>query len=122
MTIPKDAKCCHEIARGWGFTPCGKSAKTEHQGRLYCGIHDPVRVAAKRDELQAKWKAEGAARIQAMRDARDKQAALEQDAARYRWIRGRCRHDAFTAGVEWEWYEQDPEVLDAAVDAAMKAP
>jgi hypothetical protein len=117
MTIPKDAKCSHEIARGWGFTPCGKSAKTEHQGRLYCGIHDPVRVAAKRDELQAKWKAEDAARIQAMRDARDKQAALEQDAVRYRWLRNNpdWETEMFLSGLT-------PVEFDAAIDAAMKAP
>jgi len=43
-----------------------------------------------------------------------------KDARRYQWIRSRCRSDAFDAGVEWEWYEQDPDTLDAAIDAAMK--
>jgi len=44
----------------------------------------------------------------------------DRDARRYQWIRSRCRADAFDAGVEWEWYEQDPDTLDAVIDAAMK--
>lgn len=47
--------------------------------------------------------------------------ALGIDAARYRWIRMRSRSEAYDAGVEWNWYEQDPHELDAVIDAAMSA-
>lgn len=44
---------------------------------------------------------------------------LATDAARYRWIRERSRSEAYDAGVEWSWYEEDLHKLDAAIDAAM---
>ena len=34
---------------------CGKTAKVERDGKWYCGIHDPVRVAAKRAERDAEY-------------------------------------------------------------------
>lgn len=37
----------------WGG--CGKPAKVERNGRWYCGIHDPVKLAAKRAERDAKY-------------------------------------------------------------------
>ena len=38
--------CCKRVFHGRSFTghPCGKPAKIEHDGKTYCGIHDPVRL------------------------------------------------------------------------------
>jgi uncharacterized Zn finger protein (UPF0148 family) len=41
----------------WSSTPstCNKTAKMEHEGKHYCGIHDPVKKQAKRDEKHKEW-------------------------------------------------------------------
>lgn len=40
---------------------CSKAAKVEREGKWYCGIHDPVLLAAKATERHTKWEAEYAA-------------------------------------------------------------
>lgn len=47
---------------GW-FHPCRNKAKMTHEGKGYCGIHDPVKKAAKRAERDAKWQAEWDAKL-----------------------------------------------------------
>lgn len=117
MSIPKDAKCCGYVHRGrWGVSVCAKPAKMEHEGGFYCGIHDPVKAKAKRDAVDARWQAELAAQRKAKDEAAAKQAALELDAARYRWLR---RFDHF-AQVDEMLNSTEFNTLDAAVDAAMK--
>lgn len=39
---------------------CGKPAKMEHEGKCYCGRHDPVKRAAKNAERHARWDRESA--------------------------------------------------------------
>ena len=46
--------------------------------------------------------------------------AAQQDAARYRWLRSMARGDMYDKGVDLNWYEADPEALDAAIDREMK--
>jgi hypothetical protein len=87
----------------------------EHDGNFYCGIHDPVRLQQKRAAQDAKWRADLEAERAARKAAADKQAALERDAARYRWLRD-C-----TKETELLIYSRGAD-LDAAIDAAMKAP
>lgn len=55
-----DSKGCEErikIGSGWNrtYAPCGKPAKVDHDGKRYCGIHDPVKKAKKRADRDAKW-------------------------------------------------------------------
>jgi uncharacterized Zn finger protein (UPF0148 family) len=52
--------CCALVRAGsqWHRIACGKTAKVEHEGKWYCGIHDPVKKAAKDKEREAKWKAQ----------------------------------------------------------------
>lgn len=35
---------------------CCLRGKVERDGKLYCGIHDPVAVAEKREEIGKKWR------------------------------------------------------------------
>jgi hypothetical protein len=60
------ATCDGEIWNGWGFKKCGKPTQMQHEGKHYCGIHDPVMRAAKREERyqarKAKWAAQDAAK------------------------------------------------------------
>lgn len=39
---------------GVGFHPCGNPGKVEYDGVSYCGIHDPVKVKARREKIDAK--------------------------------------------------------------------
>ena len=74
MGIPEGAKCCAKIWEPGAWRPrqCSKAAKVERDGKFYCGVHDPVRLQAKRDETHARWKAEA----DADRRRRDRQAAI----------------------------------------------
>lgn len=53
-------KCCEQVYSGSPYFPytCGKTAKVERDGKHYCGIHDPVRLAEKRRRNQKAWDAE----------------------------------------------------------------
>jgi hypothetical protein len=112
--IPKGATCCAEVGIGrWGFSSaiCGNKASIEREGKAYCLTHDPVRIKEKREARNAKWRDELQAEDDARKAAKDKQAALEQDAARYRWLRARdfCIDASITSAN-----------ADAAIDAACK--
>lgn len=50
--------CSESISDGYGVRRCAKQSKVEVGGKPYCGIHDPIRVAKKRAERDAKWDAE----------------------------------------------------------------
>jgi len=51
--------CCKRVFHGRSFTghPCGKPAKIEHDGKTYCGIHDPVRLKERNDAKVASERA-----------------------------------------------------------------
>ena len=38
--------------------PCRNKTKMQHEGKGYCGVHDPVKREAKREVSQAKWDAD----------------------------------------------------------------
>lgn len=40
----------------WSSHNCGKNAKYEHEGKWYCGTHNPPVVAARRKARDDKWK------------------------------------------------------------------
>ena len=52
---------CTAVTRdptGWGHRyPCTYKAKMQHEGKGYCGIHDPVKKAAREAERKAKYDA-----------------------------------------------------------------
>ena len=126
--IPKDAKCCDSRFAGFGFsrTICSKPAKMEHEGKFYCGIHDPVRIKDKRKAQADKWRAEADALRASRAEAEAKQAALEQDAARYRWLHEHIESDGYGYWLPYMCVGERaaaPTLDDfrATFDAAMKA-
>lgn len=63
-------KCCGRIYGGsYRGHPCGNTGKFEHDGKWYCGTHDPVRLAAKYDKAEAEREAKWAARIESQAKA-----------------------------------------------------
>jgi hypothetical protein len=50
-------QCSHTNRLGWGQLQCNKFAKTEHKGKPYCGLHDPIKVKSRRDKQDAKSQA-----------------------------------------------------------------
>src|SRR5690606_6555200 len=50
--------CVKQNHGGAGWYPCGNRAKVERGGKWYCGVHDPVRLAKKMQERDAKWRRE----------------------------------------------------------------
>lgn len=68
--------CCASIWDKYSFrsNACGKTAKMEHEGKHYCGIHDPLKNAKKAAEREAQWAKE---REESARKFRLTQAAPE---------------------------------------------
>ena len=61
--MAKDTQCSAMVPSGRvGFMQCSRRPKVEVEGRKYCTIHDPARIAAKRAERISKWDAETAER------------------------------------------------------------
>lgn len=53
MTTQKT--CCNiNHSTGWP-SRCTKPAKVERDGKHYCGVHDPVRIAEKNHKRNAEW-------------------------------------------------------------------
>jgi hypothetical protein len=50
--------CEERVWNGWSLHRCSRRSKVERNGKHYCGIHDPVRVAEKDAARKAKWDAE----------------------------------------------------------------
>ena len=51
-------------SNSWNAHRCTRRMKVMRNGKPYCAQHDPEKVKAKRDALQAKWEAEEDARTQ----------------------------------------------------------
>jgi hypothetical protein len=61
-------KCEKVVNRGEGrwsqWSKCGRHAVMKHDGRHYCGMHDPVKRRAKQAERDAQWRAKFDAEIE----------------------------------------------------------
>ena len=62
MSKPNDDRpmCCdrvYDVNAPWSmrFSPCSRRAKVERDGKHYCGVHDPERLKAKREERRVAW-------------------------------------------------------------------
>lgn len=55
-------KCCGQRWFHFSWVSCGKTGKTERDGKFYCGRHDPVRRKEKEDARSAKFETERAER------------------------------------------------------------
>lgn len=108
-------RCATRVYAGsFSGHPCSKPGKVERGGKWYCGTHDPVRLHEKRAARAAKWDAEWAAKDAARDASKAEQAALERDAARWRWLR------ANAVGIGGLTVCVDDE-MEAAIDSAIAA-
>jgi hypothetical protein len=57
-TRPLSNQCSAKVWSGWSHYPCSKKAKVNRNGKDYCGIHDPQKVAARNAKQEAKWDAQ----------------------------------------------------------------
>ena len=55
-------RCTETVHDKYSFRgrQCSKPAAVERDGRMYCKVHDPEAIKARRDASYAKWKAENA--------------------------------------------------------------
>ncbi len=67
-------QCSAEVrdSGGWHYYPCGNKAKMQHEGKGYCGVHDPVKREVKRKAQSAKWSAGFKARMKNAEEERHK--------------------------------------------------
>jgi len=58
-----DGRCCAMVGTGgpWSRYRCTKAGKVEVNGKLYCGIHNPIRLQAIREETDKRWAEEARA-------------------------------------------------------------
>ena len=69
------SQCSAEMYNPIGFGyPCSYPAKMHHEGKGYCGVHDPVKRKAKRGESSRKWRVDFDAR---MKHAEEEQHKLD---------------------------------------------
>lgn len=68
-------RCCKQVYGG-SFVGhrCTRLGKLEHNGKWYCGTHDPVAIEAKRKKRHAKWDAEWK-RSEELRNTQKRRAA-----------------------------------------------
>ena len=52
----------HDGGRWPSFHQCTRKAVCEHEGKHYCSVHSPAKIAERRSELRAKWEADLAKR------------------------------------------------------------
>ncbi len=116
-------KCCARIYAGLNGYQCRNNATIDRFGKVYCRIHDPVRIKEKIEARNKKWDKEFADKEAKQLAAEEKQQALERDAARYRFLREDENSDSFIYYKEVATW-QDPYLLqgkrlDDAIDAAI---
>ena len=89
--------CCHINCRT-GWSCCAKPAKVDRDGKSYCEVHDPVRIAQKNLEREAVWQAKWDADKSERQTI--KQKALEQK------HRSDCYDDLLEA---LKWYVENDD-------------
>ena len=102
-----DERCSKMLWQGFHQFNCRNKPKMTHEGKGYCGLHDPVKRAAKQAERDAKWQAQWEAR-----DAAQEAAQREQRKAEHalRWhddlvkalteAAGYCEHGGYEGAAE----------------------
>ena len=90
MTKQEQAKkqlCCATVWTGMFSHVCRKPAKFEFKGKPFCGQHHPPTRDERTANRNAKWQAQTVETCRVADEAAAKQAALELDAARWRYWR-----------------------------------
>ena len=57
---------------GWNSYACTHPAKMRHEGKGYCGVHDPVKRETRRKELTTKWRNASTARLKGAEEEQHK--------------------------------------------------
>jgi len=57
---PEGCQTYVSTGRGWYSHQCLNKPKVEREGKLYCGVHDPVRLKKLYDEKHKEWEKEWA--------------------------------------------------------------
>ncbi len=93
-------RCSKRIFDGsrvdFGGHMCRKKATIERDGKPWCKLHDPERVAAKRAEREARWNAEHDAQKQVEASALALAAALGVGRPEYSTLSGK---GGYTGGI-----------------------
>ena len=117
-----EKRCCHELFRDWRRVQCHNKANVEWDGKLYCGVHDPVKVAARRAKTQARWDAERKAE-------NDKYKRLRLASEAYALLEATCPDDplgnlerliAADKEAHRQWRAEQKKEIDAFFDEADK--
>ena len=67
----------------WNFTQCGKSASFKHEGLMYCKLHHPPNVEAKRKERARAYSAKVAEQLAVRKQHVEEAAEQARRAALY---------------------------------------
>lgn len=56
--MTENQKCSAAVydSLAWRSKLCGKPGKVEHEGKWYCGVHNPARLQAIRDKTEQKYR------------------------------------------------------------------
>lgn len=74
---PKGVMCCERTFKDWHHRSCPKGATVYRDGKPFCGTHDPVRRAARREASDRAWRERMTAE-QRERDVRHARAAASR--------------------------------------------
>ena len=118
--------CCKRVFHGRSFTghPCGKPAKIEHDGKTYCGIHDPVRLKecndAKVASERAHWARQREQNERAMVIVTENERRLALFDEMLEALRGMCNVWVSVCGAQ-SWEPQHMSQYTIALDMIAKA-
>ena len=104
---------CEETLRsgGWNSYACTHPAKMRHEGKGYCGVHDPVKKQARRKAHTANWRTNYNARLKRAEEEQHKlntyaallaacELAIENETCVCEGEEGGCLHCIITAAVK----------------------
>ena len=82
-------KCAGKTWVGWEWRPCTYNGKLNYAGGLWCKIHHPPTLEAKRNQKHSTWENERKL-IEARRAIEDARFALSDTAVEYLALWGDC--------------------------------
>ena len=105
MTTKEKRLCSKRVYSGGGSHLCTRSGVVEHEGKWWCGQHDPEEVKRRRDERSRAWKENFFAG----------QAASEAKKTRTRLVRQRSREaiEALRFLAIFRYPADHPQVISA---------
>jgi uncharacterized Zn finger protein (UPF0148 family) len=90
---PEKTRCCQPMYDGFYRSTCLHAGKLEHNGKLFCAIHYPPNVEAKRKKA-------------------DEKRAIERAARDRKWAISRAREKIVDHIFEHGWNDTAAKMLD----------